>query len=93
VALESAEIPTGPHAEAITTLAISDAVIARPFDAVRFIRDQVQVELPPLSVVAMTLRCGQKRTMPPCYAACGRTRSSGSAVVKYSRKRLVMKKG
>lgn len=57
-AVESGEMLTGPHAEAVNSLDDPHVVIPQPFDAVRFISGQALIELPPLSLIALTLRRG-----------------------------------
>jgi len=58
-ALESAEILTGPHAGAANTFEEPEAVKSTPFEEVCFAGGAAGVALPPLSLVAMTLRLGR----------------------------------
>ena len=56
VALESGELLSGPDPKAANSFEHPDAVIARPLSGVRIEEGGATVELPPLSVAAMTLR-------------------------------------
>jgi alpha-L-arabinofuranosidase len=58
VALDSAEILTGPDPKAVNSLAQPDLIQSRPFRAVQIAAGLATVTLPPFSVVAMTLRLG-----------------------------------
>ncbi|HQE91519.1 MAG TPA: alpha-N-arabinofuranosidase [Anaerolineae bacterium] len=55
-AVESAEILRGPDAKAVNTYEQPHTVIAHPFNGATIIDHGVNVELPPLSVVALTFR-------------------------------------
>ena len=54
--LASAELLTGPNAQAANSFEQPDAVCARPFADVRIADGRASFELPPLSVAALTLR-------------------------------------
>lgn len=54
-ALHNAELLTGPTPEAANSFAQPDVVRAQPFSEVTIANGQATVELPPLSVLAMTL--------------------------------------
>ena len=54
--LADAELLTGPDAKAANSFEHPDVVVARPFDAVDRRDGAVQLELPPLSLVALSLR-------------------------------------
>ena len=56
VALESAEVLTGPGPKAVNTFEQPDMVAARPFTAVQVTGGSAVAQLPPLSVAAMTFR-------------------------------------
>lgn len=58
VSLASAELLTGPNAQAANSFEQPDAVCARPFTDVRIADGRASFELPPLSVAALTLRLG-----------------------------------
>jgi alpha-N-arabinofuranosidase len=58
VAVNEAEVLTGPDAKAANSFEHSDSVQSRPFTAVRIADGRAIAELPPLSVVAMTFRLG-----------------------------------
>jgi alpha-N-arabinofuranosidase len=58
IALDSTEILTGPDPKAVNSLEQPDLVQSRPFQAVEIAGGLAKVTLPPLSVVAMTLRLG-----------------------------------
>jgi alpha-N-arabinofuranosidase len=53
-ALEGGELLTGPDAKAANTFEEPDVVEPRPFERARIADGQAEVELPPLSVTAMT---------------------------------------
>ena len=54
--LVSAELLTGPNAQAANSYEQPDLVCARPFADVRIADGKASFELPPLSVAALTLR-------------------------------------
>lgn len=54
VSLESAEVVTGPHAQAANSFECPDVVRSRPFTEVRLSGGRATIELPPLCVAAMT---------------------------------------
>lgn len=56
VGLESGEVLTGPDPQAANSFERPDVVKSCPFDEVRVVSGQVVTDLPPLSVVALTLR-------------------------------------
>ena len=56
VALESAELLTGPGPKAANSFEQPDLVKSRTFDEARVAAGRAEVELPPLSVAAMTFR-------------------------------------
>jgi alpha-N-arabinofuranosidase len=58
VALESAEVLTGPDARAANSFEQPDVVRSHPFGDVRITEGPAALELPPLSVAAMTFRLG-----------------------------------
>jgi alpha-N-arabinofuranosidase len=55
-ALADAELLTGPDAKAANTFERPDVVAAHPFEAVRVAGGVASLELPPLSLVALSLR-------------------------------------
>jgi alpha-N-arabinofuranosidase len=55
----SAEILTGPNAKAANTFEQPDQVVARPLQSVRLDGGQALVDLPPLSVAALTFHVGK----------------------------------
>jgi alpha-N-arabinofuranosidase len=57
-ALEEADLLTGPDAKACNSFEQPDVVRTVPFTEVKFAADEAFLELPPLSVVAMTFRLG-----------------------------------
>ncbi len=58
VALDSAEILTGPDPKAVNSLEQPDLVQTRPFQAVKVAGGLATVTLPPLAVAALTFRLG-----------------------------------
>ncbi len=56
--LDSAELLTGPDAQAANSFEQPDLVVARPFADVRIANGKASCELPPLSVAAFTFRLG-----------------------------------
>jgi alpha-N-arabinofuranosidase len=56
VALESAELLTGPEPKAANSFEKPDVIKSRPFDAAQVIQGKGHFELPPLSVLATTWR-------------------------------------
>ncbi|MBN1248769.1 MAG: hypothetical protein JXC32_14005 [Anaerolineae bacterium] len=56
VALESGELLTGPDPKAANSYAQPDLVVSRPFAQAQVADGTTTVELPPLSVAALTLR-------------------------------------
>ncbi|MBM3134669.1 MAG: alpha-N-arabinofuranosidase [Chloroflexi bacterium] len=58
VALDSAEILTGPNAKAANSFEQPDVIQAQPFTAVKIVAGQAAMRLPPLSVTALTFRLG-----------------------------------
>jgi alpha-L-arabinofuranosidase len=56
--LVSAELLTGPNAQAANSYEQPNVVCARPFTDVRIADGRASFELPPLSVAALTLRLG-----------------------------------
>jgi alpha-N-arabinofuranosidase len=58
VALDSAEILTGPEPEAMNSFEQPNLIQAQPFQAVEIADGLATVKLPPLSVAAMTFRLG-----------------------------------
>jgi alpha-N-arabinofuranosidase len=56
VALENAELLTGPGPKVANSFETPDVIKSCPFDAAQIIQGKGQVELPPLSVVATTWR-------------------------------------
>jgi alpha-N-arabinofuranosidase len=56
VALESAEVLTGPNARAANSFAQPDLLQSRPLTSVRITDGRATAELPPLSVAAITFR-------------------------------------
>jgi alpha-L-arabinofuranosidase len=58
VALESAELVTGPNARAANSFEQPNVVVARPFAAVQIADRGAETQLPPLSIAAMTFRLG-----------------------------------
>ncbi len=58
VALESAELVTGPGARAANSFEQPNVVVARPFAAVQLANHGAETQLPPLSIAAMTFRLG-----------------------------------
>jgi alpha-N-arabinofuranosidase len=57
-ALEDADVLTGPDAKASNLFEQPDVISAHPFRDVRITEGQAVLELPPLSVTAMTFRLG-----------------------------------
>lgn len=57
--LDNADILTGPGPDAVNSLEQPDLVQTRPFQAVEFSDGQATVNLPPLSVAAVTFRVGR----------------------------------
>ena len=57
-ALDSAELLTGPGPKAANSFEQPDVVRSQPFEDVRIAAGRAGVELPPLSVAAMTFRLG-----------------------------------
>jgi len=55
VSCESAEVLTGPGAKVANTFTDSHCIVAKPFEAVRVVANQVYCALPPLSFVSITL--------------------------------------
>ena len=55
-AMENAELLTGPDAKAASSFEQPNLIQAQPFDDVSIANGKATVELPPLSVAAMTLR-------------------------------------
>ena len=58
VALDSAELVTGPGARAANSFEQPNVVVARPFAAVQIADHGAEAQLPPLSIAAMTFRLG-----------------------------------
>jgi alpha-N-arabinofuranosidase len=56
VALDSAEILTGPDPKALNTYEQPNLIQAQPFQSVEITAGQATVTLPPLSVTAMTFK-------------------------------------
>ena len=56
--LESAELLTAPHAKAANSFEEPDVVVARAFGEVKLVKGAAHVELPPLSLAAMSFRLG-----------------------------------
>ena len=59
VALDSAEILTGPDPKAMNSLEQPNLIQTRPFQAVKIADGTATVTLPPLSVAAITFRLGE----------------------------------
>jgi alpha-N-arabinofuranosidase len=57
-ALDNADILTGPDAKAANSFAQPDVIRSQPFTAVHIAGGSATIELPPLSVAAMTFRLG-----------------------------------
>jgi alpha-N-arabinofuranosidase len=58
VALDNADILTGPDAKAANSFAQPDVIRSQPFTAVHIADGSATIELPPLAVAAMTFRLG-----------------------------------
>ena len=58
--LESAELLTGPDAQAANSFEQPDVIQSQPFAAVRIISGEAAFEMPPLSVMALTFQLGQE---------------------------------
>ena len=58
VALEGAELVTGPGARAANSFEQPNVIVSRPFAAVQIADRGAETQLPPLSIAAMTFRLG-----------------------------------
>jgi alpha-N-arabinofuranosidase len=58
VALDNADILTGPDAKAANSFAQPDVIRSQPFTDVHIADGSATIELPPVSVAAMTFRLG-----------------------------------
>jgi alpha-L-arabinofuranosidase len=58
VALDSADILTGPDAKAANSFAQPDLIRSQPFTDVHIAEGSATIELPPLAVTALTFRLG-----------------------------------
>jgi alpha-L-arabinofuranosidase len=57
-ALESAELLTGPDAQAANSFEQPDVIQSQPFVEVRIVSGEAALEMPPLSVMALTFQLG-----------------------------------